>query len=271
MQYLILKYTKWILYSNHSGHMSDIDSVFFIKSLKKQIKMSRTTYRELAMQLKMSEAGVKKIFTKQDISFGRALQICRTLGLDISDILNESSENMLREQSLTEKQQNFFIEHPSYFHFFMQLGYEQIPLEQIQKKYNLNDKSVFKYLKKFDDLGLIKLHKNNSFTLVDGAVLRLKTSGTPMEKLKFQATEDLLNSIESSKNGFLGGAILYLSRLEMDNLKTDLEDLSNRYVKVAQSNRAKRKKNLKMNDYDVYTMMYMYSPQTLFGRINNLD
>ncbi len=243
-----------------------MDSKFVLKALKSEMKKTKITYKELAKSLKITEAGVKKLFSRSDISLSRVCEICEVLGVSIHDLLKISEEEMSKEKVFTAKQEKFFAENPHYFHFFLRLVYENFAPEEIQKDLGLSDKAIFKYLKKLDDLGLITLHAYNRVTIPEGLVAIVNTQGTAMQSIKFKDTQDFLKRIEQNKAGVLAGGIFYLSDAEIENLKEDMFELTKLYTKRSFSNRSRKKDKLSRN-YQTYTSMFMQAPGTLLNRI----
>lgn len=242
-----------------------MDSKFVLKALKSEMKKSKVTYKELAKSLKITEAGVKKLFGREDLSLGRIYQICDILGVSIHDILKNSEAELAKEKIFTPKQEKFLADNPNYFHFFLRLAYEQKTPQQIQKDSGISDKALFKYLKKLDDLGLIYLHANNKVLIPDGVISHVNTSGTPLQSIKFKDTQNFLNHIQKGRKGLLAGGIYYLSDAEIENLSTDLMDLSKEYTKRSLSNRS-RKDKLSPN-YHTHTAMFMHGSGTLFNNV----
>lgn len=249
--------------------MKSADGDFFIRNLKKKLKLSRMTYRELAKQLEMSEAGVKKLFSKSDISMSRAFQICALLNLNMAEVIQEANDESVAEKVFSDQQVAFFTKNPHFFFFYMRLAYEKKTLEELQEEYKLTERSIFLYLKKLDEIGLLILKSKNTFSFVDGPVLRLRTAGTKLEKIKFQATRNLLSRIETDVAGELSGGIFFLTHEQQLQLKKHSYELMDQYSKFSVENRLSRQKN-KKNNFQVYTWMMMGGQYTLFDPIINI-
>ena len=52
---------------------------FLIQSLKKSLKAHGLTYADVARQLKLSEASIKRLFSEQNITLERLDQICQMM------------------------------------------------------------------------------------------------------------------------------------------------------------------------------------------------
>ncbi len=60
-----------------------------IDILKRTLKERGLTYRQLGKGIGLSESGVKKIFLARDGSFQRLAEICRYVGLSLSEIVED--------------------------------------------------------------------------------------------------------------------------------------------------------------------------------------
>ncbi|MBK9321938.1 MAG: helix-turn-helix domain-containing protein [Bdellovibrionaceae bacterium] len=245
-----------------------MDSVFFIKALKQELRSSRVTYKDLSKTLKMTEAGVKKLLNKQDLSLKRANSICEAIGVSMYDIMKAAEEATMKDQRFSEEQTQFFLENPNYFNFYMQLAYEQKSPQEIQDK-NLSQQSVFRYLKKLDDLKLIKLLPGNKVHFPDGKVGSVSTLGTPLEKIKHILTLKFVKKVSRSSNGMIFGGVFFLSEEENTSLLEELKEIQHKYTKRSLANRSLKKLNDKLK-YSTITNMIAMSPTSLFEDIENL-
>lgn len=243
--------------------MKHIQSEFFVKQLKDRIKKSGLTHAEIANELKMSLAGVKKMLNNQDISISRAFEICNLLGIDIQDTISKAESELVEDKKFSSTQESAFLKQPELFFFYMRLAYENLTPLQIQTEHQLTESQTFKFLKKLDDLNLIKLGAQNQFRFVDGHAARLKTTGTKLNDLKFQATQRLLEKVRHDDQGFLGGGIFLLSPDQIEDLKKDIFNFHDKYSKISMQNRSKKSKTL-MQDLKTHTTMFISTDDTLF-------
>ncbi len=243
--------------------MKHIQSEFFVKQLKDRIKQSGLTYAEIAKELKMSLPGVKKMLNNQDISISRAFEICNLLGIDILETISHAESELVEEKKFTTSQESAFLKQPELFFFYMRLAYEKLTIEQIQTEHGLSEAQSFKFLKKLDDLNLIQLGAQNRFRFKDGHAARLKTTGTKLNDLKFQATQRLLEKVRHDDKGFLGGGIFFLSSMQIEDLKKDIFNFHDKYSKISMQNRSKKSKT-STQDLKTHTTMFISIDDTLF-------
>jgi transcriptional regulator with XRE-family HTH domain len=242
-----------------------VNTIYMLKTLKAELKKAKITYRDLAKELKISEAGIKKLFSKSDLSLKRALQICEVLNLPFSEIVSLSENSRQSEVHFTEKQIQFFKSNIHFFHFYMKIAYEQMTPHEIQRELGLSSKSLNIYLKKLEDLGLIKRHPRDRVQIIGGAPLAVNTGGTELESVKFDIAQDLLKNLRKSQNGNLFGGGLYLTNDEAHELKEKLFGLMKTYSTLSASHR----KNPK-SQASPLSVMILYSPTSMFNHIRDL-
>ena len=143
-----------------------------IQAFKKILRARGISYRELSRMLGLSESGVKKIFAAQDGSFGRLSQIAKTLGFRITDLLDEIDRGELKSTAFTLEQQQYLLKHLDVFRFFVKLVIERQPVAEIQAEFRLPEPVTFRYLRKLDELKLIRLLPGNEVRLPAISLIR---------------------------------------------------------------------------------------------------
>ena len=72
-----------------------------ITTLKKALKAAGKTYADVAVELGLSEASVKRLFAQQSFSLERLDRLCHMLDMEISDLVQLMNEQQQRLQQLT--------------------------------------------------------------------------------------------------------------------------------------------------------------------------
>lgn len=243
--------------------MKPIQCELLLQCLKDKVRESKLTYADLAKELGLSVPGIKKILNNTDVSLARAIQICQVLGIEMSDVLASAEERATADKKFTDKQIEAFIRQPELFFFYMRLSYERKDLAEIQSEHRLSDSQTFKYLKKLDGLGLIVLGGHNRFSLVDGPAARLRTTGTPLNDLKFQAARRMLDRVQKSNDGYLGGGIFFLSPLQLMELDSEVFALHDKFSKLSMANRSSKFRG-KKEQFKTQTALILSASGTLF-------
>ncbi len=145
--------------------MSDIKIAAVLSTLKKVLKNKGFTYKRLAQTLEMSESGVKKIFTAKDCSMNRLIQICNVLNISFSSLIEESKTDNYVNVQYSEKQMQFFEEHPAYFCFLSELFRCEHNLEKLMAEHKLDERSAQHYIRKLHAMDLVKLNVNGEIVV----------------------------------------------------------------------------------------------------------
>ncbi len=236
-----------------------------IDAIKFELKKSKITYQALAKELKVTEAGVKKMLTRSDLSLERALEICKVMNLPLSEIISKSEGAERSDLRFTVQQTEFLAKNYEYFHFYMKLAYEQKSPAEIQKEFDLSINSLNLYLKKLEQLGLIKRHPKDRAQIMGGLQLAVNTSGTALEKLKTQTLKDLIGFYEQTHQGSINGAGLHLTAAEAEEFQCRWADLVREFSIVSGRHRkSKAKGTLPLS------VMLVQVPISMFRQIRNL-
>ena len=80
--------------------MSQIVAV--VEALKRALKAKKLTYAQVARELKMSEASVKRMFSSNHFTLDRFEQICQIAGLGLTELAREvdSEKNYISHLTL---------------------------------------------------------------------------------------------------------------------------------------------------------------------------
>lgn len=217
-----------------------MNSDYYLSILKSQTRERGFTYSQLGERLNLSEAGVKKMFQTGDASLSRILAICDALDMRFEHLIEIANHRPIEEVEFDKEQQNFFTKNPSYFFFYLKLVYEGESAEKIKEEFNLSDRSVWKYLKKLDDLKLIKLKRENKAEFKYTHLKRIKTEGRVFERIKSDLAISFVNRIYESNNPELNRVMMSLYKLSKKsaaNLKQDMLDLVESYQRKSEIER----------------------------------
>lgn len=164
--------------------------------LKKALKEQKLTYRDFSQGLGLSESGLKKMLSARDGSFQRLAQMCKFLGLSLSEALAGSVESM-REIQYTQKQQEFLTKDPRAFHLFWLLVYERVSVAKALQALDLNETKAFSILRKLDELRLLKLLPGNRVQVPPLQLIRWAGQGPLIEKIYREWSENMIQRVAS--------------------------------------------------------------------------
>lgn len=144
------------------------------EALKEVMKGRKVNYKTLAIELDMSESGLKKLMASADCSMSKLDQICDALNIDLSDLIAIAKEKKDDMLVLNEKQEALFLKKPRTYHFFVELCENEGDWKKVMKKHRLERKECLSALVALDKVDLIEfgpdekvklLYKGNDFTI----------------------------------------------------------------------------------------------------------
>ena len=178
--------------------INDFDII--LKTLKKILKNKKITYNDLAHSISMSESGVKKIFSGNDCSLGKILQICKVIEVELSEVLKYSKESLKKEFQLSRSHEMFFVKNWDYFTVFWKLFAEKKNAKQIMKENSLTKKQMELYLLKLDNMNLIEYHSINKVIIDDRGIPEWIDEGPLVEAIKRLWPYEILNHVVLGEN-----------------------------------------------------------------------
>ncbi|KGY14287.1 hypothetical protein NM22_02185 [Vibrio tubiashii] len=134
--------------------------------IKLELKKDGLSYRDLSIELGISEVSVKRLLNGgQPLSMQRLIHISKLLNFPLSKLLERAEINIHTIPMFTTEQDEAFYECPALFTFWSELA-ERKSVNDIANKYQLDQASVHLYLRKLENAKLISLGINNQFQLI---------------------------------------------------------------------------------------------------------
>lgn len=135
------------------------------EEIKELLKKRKIKYSQLALQLKMSESGLKKLLNSQDCSLSKIEKICAKLGVQVSDLIHAIEKKDLKEVQFTKKQELYFVAEPLSFLIYWGLVYERREALKVMEVLRLEPKKFWSLVRKLDHLELLKVMEGNRLVL----------------------------------------------------------------------------------------------------------
>jgi transcriptional regulator with XRE-family HTH domain len=136
-----------------------------VEVLKRQLRARGVTYAQVARKLGLSEASVKRMFSKRDFTLRRLDEICELTNADLSELARIiHQEEPLRSQ-LTWEQEKEIVSNRKLF-LVAVCVLNHVTFEQIIAAYALEKAECIQLLVKLDRLGFIQLQPNNRIKLL---------------------------------------------------------------------------------------------------------
>ena len=130
------------------------------KTLKRILRKERVTYIDIADALHLSEASVKRMFSRQEMSLGRFDQVLKLVNLDFSDLVSLAESETPFVSSLSPAQEKELVSDEKLLLVAIALR-NKLTVQQIVDTYSLEIESCRLLLKRIEALGLIEIRPND--------------------------------------------------------------------------------------------------------------
>lgn len=174
--------------------MSQISLVY--DTLKQCLREQRVTYKQLAKQLGVSEASVKRNFSLQAFSLDKLEQICEYLKLSLSDLFTMSQKQQDKISQLSEEQELKLLANPKLLLAAVCVR-DGWSFGALIKHYDIDEVEGIKLMTTLDKLKLIELLPNNRYKLLIAQDFRWIPGG-PLAK--FMENEVMVKFMAPKKN-----------------------------------------------------------------------
>lgn len=164
-----------------------------INTLKKCLKAKGVTYRQLAKELKLSEASIKRLFSEKSFSLKRLEAVCSVIDLNFYDLAKISVDAETGPSVLTVEQEKTLSDNPKLLVFFYLLLNGRTP-DSIVSDYKIDEKESLGFLLKLDKLKLIELYPGNKVRLLTQKNIIWRKNGPIRKKYENQIKEEFLNA-----------------------------------------------------------------------------
>jgi transcriptional regulator with XRE-family HTH domain len=141
------------------------ETAALLEVLKRQLKARGVTYAQVARHLRLSEASVKRMFSKREFTLKRLDEICQLGQTEFSELarLLHQAESLLSR--LTLEQEREIVSDRKLF-LVAVCALNQVTFEQIVAAYDISRTECIQLLMRLDRLGFIQLQPNNRIRLL---------------------------------------------------------------------------------------------------------
>ena len=131
-----------------------------IDALKRMLRARDITYAQVAHALALSEASVKRMFARHDLTLQRLEQVCRAAGIDFDEVLLAASEEQGRITHLTVEQEREIVSDPTLMLVAL-CAVGHWTFEEIRETYDLSEAELTRCLARLDRRRIIELQPGN--------------------------------------------------------------------------------------------------------------
>ncbi|MGJ8681439.1 helix-turn-helix domain-containing protein [Paraglaciecola sp.] len=162
--------------------MSQIKQVNLV--LKQLLRQHQITYKDIAQNLGMSEANIKRIFSTQSFTLERLEQICDLLKMNLSDLFALAQQQIQKISQLTVEQEQELLADPKLLLVAVCVR-DAWKFVEIIDYYNIDKLACIQLLAKLDKLKIIELLPDNHFRSLIAQDFRWIPGG-PLERFMEQ-------------------------------------------------------------------------------------
>ena len=164
-----------------------------VDALKSELRARKLTYAQVATHLAMSEASVKRMFSRNEFTLERIDAICAFLGIEFTDLARTLGGSGGEVSRLTELQERELVADPKLMLVAL-CTLAQMPFERIVSDYELSEAECVKLLLRLDRLKFIELLPGNRIRLLASRAFAWIPDGPIQRLFKAQLSQDFLKS-----------------------------------------------------------------------------
>ena len=151
-----------------------------IDILKQALKSHHLTYADIARELSMSEANIKRLFASKRFTLERLEQVCHLMDMELSDLMVLYEQTSERIKQLSYEQEKQLVEDTKFLLIAVSVR-NRFSFDQLLEEYDLSKTECIQYLAKLDRLKIIDLLPNNRIKLLINEDFRWLPNG-PIEQ-----------------------------------------------------------------------------------------
>lgn len=162
-------------------------------ALKREFKALGITYKQIALQLDLSENSIKRLFSEQNTSLDRLEQLCDIAGLSFTDLVKKMEQSNTKVEQLSVEQEKTIVSDPKLLlasicvlHYWT--------FEEIVKTYRISETECVQLMAQLDRLKLIELQPLNRIRLNVTSNFRWRDDGPVQQYFRSEVQQDFFQS-----------------------------------------------------------------------------
>lgn len=169
------------------------ETAAMVTGLKRVLKARRINYAQVAEALDLSEATVKRMFSKQDFSMERFEQVCQLADIGVTELARQVDSEKNYISQLTEDQEQRIVGDTRLF-IVAVCVLNHLTLEQIISIYDLSESECIRLLLELDRIRFLQLLPNNRIKLLVSRTFSWRANGPILQYVKATGAEDYFRS-----------------------------------------------------------------------------
>jgi len=219
----------------HSGALVEV--------LKRELRTRGVTYAQVARKLGLSEASVKRMFSRREFTLKRLDQVCQLTHSDFSDLARTLNREETLISQLTQEQEKEIASSIKLF-LVAVCVLNHVPAEHIVEIYEISQAECIQLLVKLDRIGFIRLLPGNRIRLLvsrdfawlpDGPIQRFfkQHAHGDFNRSRFDHPDEYFVAV----NGMLSGSSRATIVARLKRVAREFSELHNDDVRLPPSQR----------------------------------
>lgn len=220
----------------HSGALVEV--------LKRELRSRGVTYAQVARKLGLSEASVKRMFSRKEFTLKRLDQVCQLTHSDFSDLTRTLNREENLVSQLTHEQEKEIASSIKLF-LVAVCALNHVTPEQIVAIYDISQAECIQLLVRLDRIGFIQLQPNNRIRLLvsrdfawlpDGPIQRFfkQHAHGDFNRSRFDGPDEYFLAV----NGMLSGNSRATIVARLKRIAREFSELHNDDVRLPASQRS---------------------------------
>ncbi|MGF1740302.1 helix-turn-helix transcriptional regulator [Vibrio profundum] len=213
--------------------MKKLDTII-CSLIKKRLKGVGLSYKDVAEQMSISEVSVKRLLNmSQPLSTKRLVQLAELAQVSLSQIVVEAEKLASQIPTFTANQDKAFCDEPELYTVFSEICGDVRP-QFLMKKFQLDEASLYLYLRKLESIGLIEIVRGCEFKLLVSKHICFSDSNQFPMYFKNQIIDSLKEQVQNitSDDAYFITAKFRLTEEEFKQYNTKLEELMLEHLKI---------------------------------------
>ncbi|MDJ0653304.1 MAG: helix-turn-helix transcriptional regulator [Xanthomonadales bacterium] len=188
-----------------------------VETLKRVLRSQKITYADVARHLDLSEASVKRMFSRMTFTLDRLEKVCDLAGMPLAELVRESDQRPDPITMLTPEQERELLNDPKLLLVAFMVLNEWRP-EQIVETFAVTEHEVIQRLAKLDRLGMIELLPGNRVRRLVARNFSWRPHGPVQKYFEREVRRDFLDSRFAKSDEhmrFVGGRLSHDSLIRM--------------------------------------------------------
>ncbi len=215
--------------------MSASEKSLLFSALKAVLKERKLTYKDLAERAGTSESSIKRLFSIEECSITKLTDLLRAIDVGLMDLMEYASQRSVDVSAFSLETEEFFAESLDYFFVYRKLFHHR-SVAEVMRREKLSRSEMTKYLRKLDDLSIIKWQTEDRLQFLHAEFLKFRDDG-PLKAAVYKAWAPKLHDAAIRNMGDGVHALRLFSARCTPALKADfqreLEDLVERFIRRA--------------------------------------